>query len=86
MPTISFIPGEMSTISVLPVHTQRLANKSLSCIPQAFLQTAVSMLYLCGAVCCAVALRAGAQFPLTLPALPELNPLIFMVQVLNPAD
>lgn len=41
--------------------------------------TAASKLYFIRAVCSAVSLRVGTQFPLTLLALPELSLLVFKV-------
>ena len=41
---------------------------------------------LCGAVCCAIYLIMGAQFPIVLSALPEQSPLILKFWVLSSTD
>lgn len=52
-------------ISAYPVHDLRLVSKSLFPIPRVFSKP-ISILYLCGMVCCTVSLRTRTQFPLTL--------------------
>ena len=42
-----------------PAHALRLVNESPSHIPQVIFQTAISMLYISGAVSCVVSLKAG---------------------------
>ena len=76
---------EKSPKVLCPSSTCSEINKQISllCTPGIF-QTVASMVYLHGAVCCAVPLMAGTQFLLTLLTLPELSLLIFNIQGVKP--
>lgn len=76
----SFVPGGVR-IPVPLRHTLRLVNKSLSPMSQEFFKPRLLCCISVGCLC-AVSLRGGTLFSLTLLALPE----IFKVRVLSLAD
>lgn len=76
LPALLFL--EKSPKDICPSSTCSEISKEISLLyTLGSFQTPASMLYLHVAICCAVSLRAGVQFPIALLAFPELNLLIF---------
>jgi len=77
VPDGSFVPGEVFRDPCSSLTCSEISKQLTPLSTLHVFQTAPSVLYLHGAVCGAISLRAGTQFLLTLPALREWSQLIF---------